>query len=70
MINDLKLGLKLMKHGLQFKAGMIATVVFCMIGLAMELVEGLATLVGGIYTLMGSIMVYQLIQSLTCAGLV
>lgn len=70
MINDLKLGFKLMKHGLQFKTSIVAAVLFLILGLSMELAEEVIAVVGSVYTMMGSVMIYQLVQSLTCAGLV
>ena len=69
MINDIKLGFKLMKHGLSFKSSIISSVLFLIAGLVFEAGGDLMGIMGSVYAVMGSIMVYQLVQSLTCAGL-
>lgn len=70
MINDFKLGLKLMRHGLSFKSSIISSILFLIGGLMFEASGEPIGIVGSVYAVMGSIMVYQLVQSLTCAGLV
>ena len=70
MINDIKLGFKLMKHGLSLKSSIFSSVLFLIGGLMFEVSGEPIGIVGSIYAVMGSIMVYQLVQSLTCAGLV
>jgi len=70
MINDLKIGFKLMRHGLSFKSSIISSILFLIGGLMFEASGEPIGIVGSVYAVMGSIMVYQLVQSLTCAGLV
>ena len=70
MINDFKLGFKLMKHGLQIKMSILSSVLFLIAGFMFEASGEPIGIVGSVYVVMGSIMVYQLIHSLTCAGLI
>lgn len=70
MINDLKIGFKLMRHGLSLKSSILSSVLFLIGGLMFEASGEPIGIVGSVYAVMGSIMVYQLVQSLTCAGLV
>lgn len=69
MINDIKFGFKLMKHGLQFKTSMFCIVLFVVIGIGTEM--SVSGFVGGnVYMMVGCVFIYQLVQSITCAGLV
>lgn len=70
MINDIKIGFKLMKHGLSLKSSIFSSVLFLVGGLMFELSGDVMGIFGSVYAVMGSIMVYQLVQSLTCAGMV
>lgn len=70
MINDFKLGLKLMRHGLQFKYCIVSTILFLVLGLGVMTSDVPIVMIGTIYAMFGGIMVYQLVHSLTCAGLV
>lgn len=70
MINDFKLGLKLMRHGLQFKYSIVSTLLFLVLGLAVMTSDVPIVMIGTIYAMFGGVMVYQLVHSLTCAGLV
>lgn len=70
MINDFKLGLKLMRHGLQFKSSIVSTLLFLVLGLGIMTSDVPIVMIGTMYAMFGGIMVYQLVHSLTCAGLV
>lgn len=69
MINDFKLGVKLMKHGLQFKSSMLCVLAFIVIGIVFEMSDSNMPF-GGFYMMIGGVFIYQLVQSVTCAGLV
>lgn len=69
MINDLKLTFKLLKHGLSFKSSLLSVLFFFAIGIVFELFSSEMP-IGGIYMLMGSIMIYQLVMSVSVSTMV
>lgn len=69
MINDIKLGFKLMRHGLQFKTSLLAGVLLFLGGIMTEVGDAEISLSG--FTLaMAATMMYQLVQSITCSTMV
>lgn len=69
MINDIKLGFKLMKHGLQFKTSVVAAILLVLGGIIAGIGDDEFTLSGFAFV-MAAIMVYQLVQSITCSTMV
>ena len=69
MINDIKLGFKLMKYGLQFKTTVFAAVLFILGGITAGIGNDEFSLSGFAFV-MAAIMAYQLVQSVTCSTMV
>lgn len=69
MINDIKLGFKLMRHGLQFKTSTVAAVLLFLGGILTEIGDAEISL-SGFSLAMAASMVYQLVQSITCSTMV
>lgn len=69
MINDIKIGFKLMKYGLQFKTIVFAAVLLCAGGILVELEDPVSAL-SGFVIVMVAMLVYQLIQSVSCSTMV
>ena len=69
MINDIKLGFKLMKHGLQFKTTVLCVVLFVLGGIMAGIADDEFSLSGFAFV-MAAIMGYQLVQSVTCSTMV
>lgn len=59
-MKDLKLGIKVMKYGLQFKTMVIMFVMFFVLGTAMEISNGIGNM-GGIYLVILGTYIYQMI---------
>jgi len=63
------MGFKLMKHGLQFKTSLVAVILLILGGVLTEMGDGVIPL-SGFSFVMAAIMVYQLVQSITCSTMV
>jgi len=70
MIDDFKLGLSLMRYGLQFKWNIFGAVFMLVVGLSIEKSSENGMQFGYMFAMIGGLMVYQLVHSVTCAGLV
>jgi len=69
MINDLKLGFKVIPYGLNFKGSIVSYILFFILGLVMEITSPDMGL-GVLYVAIGSLLVVQLINSITCSTMV
>lgn len=69
MINDLKLGIQVFRYGLNVKGNIIAMVLFLGLGCVMEFLSPGMTL-GGLYISLGSMMLIQLMHSVTVSTMV
>lgn len=69
MINDIKMGFKLMKYGLQFKTSLAGVILLFLGGILTEMGDEVISLSGFAFV-MAVIMVYQLVQSVTCSTMV
>lgn len=69
MINDIKMGFKLMKYGLQFKTSLAGVILLLLGGILTEMGDEAISLSGFAFV-MAVIMVYQLVQSVTCSTMV
>ena len=69
MINDFKLGLKLIKYGLNLKGCLIVSVIFLIMGIIMDFGMPAAP-INGMYVGMGGMMMVQLICSVSVSTMV
>lgn len=69
MINDLKLGCKAIRYGLNLKGNLIVVILFLVLGCIMEFMVS-DMIFGGMYVGLGSMMIVQLIHSVAVSGMV
>lgn len=70
MLEQIKLGLKLVKYGLSFKMQIALAILFCLFGLITEYVSRSSNLLGGFYILISAMFVIQLVISMDISLLV
>jgi len=69
MINDFKLGLKIIKYGLNLKGCMALSIIFLIMGILMDFVVPSSPM-NGVYVGMGGMMMVQLICSVSVSSMV
>lgn len=69
MINDLKMGFRVLKYGLSFKASIFAIIIFLILGCAMELL-GADMPLSGAYTAISALYMAQMIHSFGVCSMV
>lgn len=69
MINDLKLGHKVIKYGLNLRGNLIVVILFLILGCVMEFMIP-DMIFGGMYVALGSMMIVQLVHSVAVSGMV
>lgn len=69
MINDFKLGIQVLKYGLNLRAAVIGTVILLVMGVILEIMAPLIA-INGLYTGMGGMMVMQTICSVSVSSMV
>lgn len=69
MINDLKMGFRVIKYALSFKSSLFALIVFAILGCAIEFMTP-GTPLGGLYLAISAIFVIQLVHSVCVSAMV
>ena len=69
MINDLKIGFKVLKYGLSYKSSMIGIILFMIIGAVVEVIQPNMP-IGGVYMGIGGVFTAQMIHSVCLSTMV
>lgn len=68
MIDELKRGMKLIKYGFNLKSSILAGTLFFLLGIVLNIVDHEASLLGGLYIILGPMMLTHIIFTLSCAN--